>query len=252
MNQFGALYSQYYDLLYHDKDYQDEANYIVSLVQKHLIEANSILDLGCGTGKHAELFCEQGYVVHGVDLSLDMLAIAEKRRVGKENQLSFSHANIQNLKLNKQFDVVTLLFHVMSYQNSNQELIQAFNVAKEHLVNGGILIFDFWYGPAVLMDLPTARIKRLENEHIQVTRLAEPVMYPQKNVVDVQYSIFIKDKETQNVVEKNELHSMRYLFDLELELICNQVGFDVINKHEWMNEVAPNFNSWNVVWIIKK
>lgn len=252
MNQFGDLYSQYYDLLYQDKDYQAEVNYVTSLIEQYVFEASSILDLGCGTGKHAELFCEQGFDVHGIDSSADMLNIAEERRVGKENKLSFSHASIQELKLNKKFDVVTSLFHVMSYQNSNQELIQAFQVAKQHLIESGILIFDFWYGPAVLTDLPTTRIKRLENDHIYVTRVAEPTLYPQKNIVDVQYSIFIKDKEIQRVVEKAELHSMRYLFDMELELICNEVGFEILNKHEWMSQATPNFNSWNVVWIVKK
>lgn len=252
MNQFGDLYSKYYDLFYQDKDYQVEVNYVTSLIQKSSFEAQTILDLGCGTGKHAELFCEKGFIVHGIDLSSDMLLIAEKRRVGKESQLSFNHANIQDLKLNKKFDVVTSLFHVMSYQNSNEDLTQAFKIAKKHLVDDGILIFDFWYGSAVLTDLPTTRIKRLENDQIQVTRLAEPVLYVQKNIVDVHYHIFIKNKETRDFVEKRELHSMRYLFDTELELICNKTGFEILNKYEWMSQNTPNLNSWNVVWVVKR
>jgi SAM-dependent methyltransferase len=251
MSQFGHLYSQYYDLLYQDKDYIGEVEYIDGLIKTHKGEALTLLDLGCGTGKHAELLCDSGYHVHGIDLSTDMLEIAEKRRSGKENRLSFSHSNIQNLALNQKFDVVMSLFHVMSYQNSNQELVKAFQVAKDHLVGDGVFIFDFWYGPAVLTDLPTTRVKRLENEWIKVTRLAEPVIHAQENIVDVQYNIFIKNKETQSVVEKNELHSMRYFFDTELELICDKVGFEVLNKYEWMSQNTPNFNSWNVVWILK-
>ncbi len=251
MSQFGHLYSQYYDLLYQDKDYIGEVEYIDGLIKTHKGEALTLLDLGCGTGKHAELLCDSGYHVHGIDLSTDMLEIAEKRRSGKENRLSFSHSNIQNLALNQKFDVVMSLFHVMSYQNSNQELVKAFQVAKDHLVGDGVFIFDFWYGPAVLTDLPTTRVKRLENEWIKVTRLGEPVIHAQENIVDVQYNIFIKNKETQSVVEKNELHSMRYFFDTELELICDKVGFEVLNKYEWMSQNTPNFNSWNVVWILK-
>ncbi len=44
---------------------------------------------------------------------------------------------------------------------------------------------------------------------------------------------------------------MRYLFDTELELICEQVGFQVLDKYEWMSNKSPSFNSWNVVWILK-
>lgn len=253
MSQFGDLYSQYYDLLYQDKDYQAEEEYVSSLIQNYMPKAHSLLDLGCGTGKHAELFCDRGYTVHGIDVSLDMLKIAEKRRIDKEDQLSFTHSSIQSLSLDKKFDVITSLFHVMSYQNSNQELVQAFKAAKDHLGDGGILIFDFWYGPAVLTDLPVTRIKRLENDLIKVTRLAEPIFHPQINCVDVHYNIFIQDKFKNNAfIEKKELHQMRYLFDTELELIFEKIGFQILDKYEWMSEKSPSFNSWNVVWIVRK
>ena len=251
MNQFGDLYSQYYDLLYSDKDYVGEVEYVDGLIKANFKNAKTLLDMGCGTGKHAELLCEKSYIVHGIDLSEDMLKIAETRRNGKEDRLSFSHSNIHELNLDKKFDVVVSLFHVMSYQNTNEELIKAFEVAKNHLSDDGIFIFDFWYGPAVLTDKPVTRIKRLENESIKVTRLAEPVLYADKNIVDVNYDVFIKDRISKEVVEKKELHKMRYFFDTELEMICKQVGFDVIQKYEWMSNKNPDFNSWNVVWIIK-
>ncbi|MCB5267002.1 MAG: class I SAM-dependent methyltransferase [Candidatus Cloacimonetes bacterium] len=252
MNQFGDLYSQYYDLLYSDKDYVGEVAYVNNLIQANSKNAKTLLDMGCGTGKHAELFCNKGYIVHGIDLSKDMLKIAKTRIVGKEDKLSFSHSNIHELNLDKKFDVVVSLFHVMSYQNSNEELIKAFETAKNHLSDDGIFIFDFWYGPAVLTDLPTTRIKRLENDNIKVTRLAEPFLHVQQNIVDVNYDVFIEDKTSKEVVEKKELHKMRYFFDTELEIICKQVGFGVIQKYEWMSNKNPNFNSWNVVWIVKK
>jgi SAM-dependent methyltransferase len=251
MNQFGNLYSKYYDLLYRDKDYNNEVNYIENLIKRNSRNTKKILDLGCGTGSHAELLCNKDYIVHGIDLSEDMLKIAKNRRKGKEKQLSFSHSNIQNLSLDKKFDVVISLFHVISYQNSNEELIKAFETVKKHLKDGGLFIFDFWYGPAVLTDLPTTRIKRFENESLKVTRIAEPLLHSQENIVDVNYDIFIEDKNTNKGLRKKELHKMRYFFDTELDLICNKVGFKIENKYEWMTEKTPDFNSWNVVWIIK-
>lgn len=252
MSQFGNLYAQYYDLLYLDKDYRAEVNYINSLIRSHLPQAASILDLGCGTGRHAELFCEQGYTVHGIDLSVDMLLKAEQRRVGKENKLSFSHSDIQSTNLNKKYDVVASLFHVMSYQNSNQELINAFDVARKHLVDGGLFIFDFWYGPAVLLDLPTTRVKRLENNSVKVIRYAEPVLHVQQNIVDVNYEIMMLDKKLNQADIIHEQHKMRYLFDTELEIICQNVGFSVLDKFLWLSKESPSFNSWNVVWVVQK
>lgn len=251
MNQFGHLYSQYYDLLYQDKNYVGEVEYIHRLIKAYRANTSTLLDMGCGTGKHAELLCDTGYQVHGIDLSKDMLKIAEQRRLGKESRLSFGHSDIQNLTIDQKFDAVISLFHVMSYQNTNQELIKAFQVAKNHLVENGVFIFDFWYGPAVLTDLPITRIKRLENDLIKVTRIAEPVIYPQQNTVDVHYDVFIQDQNNKEVVEKNELHKMRYFFDMELHLICEQIGFEVLDKFKWMSSDSPSLDSWNVVWILR-
>ncbi|ERJ27047.1 class I SAM-dependent DNA methyltransferase [Campylobacter concisus] len=252
MKQFGDLYSKYYDLLYEDKNYSGEVEYIDFLIKKNCQNAKTLLDMGCGTGKHAELLCEKGYKVHGIDLSQDMLKIANKRKIGKEDRLDFSHSSIQNLNIDKKFDVITSLFHVMSYQNTNSELLKVFEIAKKHLNTHGIFIFDFWYGPAVLTDLPVTRIKRLEDKNIKITRLAEPIIYAQRNIVDVNYDIFIEDKISKKVVEKKELHKMRYFFDTELEFICETVGLKILKKYEWMSYRKPSFKSWNVTWIVRK
>ena len=251
MKQFGDLYSKYYDLLYEDKNYFDEVEYIDFLIKKNCQSAKTLLDMGCGTGKHAELLCEKGYKVHGIDLSEGMLKVANKRKIGKEDRLDFSHSSIQNLNIDKKFDVITSLFHVMSYQNTNSELLKAFEVAKKYLNTHGIFIFDFWYGPAVLTDLPMVRIKRLENKNIKITRLAEPIIHSKKNIVDLNYYIFIEDKISKKLVEKKEIHKMRYFFDTELDFFCETIGFNVLNKYEWMSDKVPDFKSWNVVWIVK-
>ena len=251
MNQFGSLYSNYYDLLYSDKSYVDEVQYIEKLIKNNTNSAKTILDLGCGTGKHDELLCDKGYKVHGIDLSLDMLKKAFERAKNRDHELSFSHSNIQDLNLLEKFDVVVSLFHVVSYQNSNIELTKCFEVAKKHLKDGGVFIFDFWYGPGVLTDLPKVRVKRLENNDVKFTRIAEPFMNSMRNTVDVQYDVFIEDKHDGKIIEKKELHKMRYFFDTELEMVCDKLGFDIINKYEWMTENKPQFQSWNVVWIVK-
>jgi ubiquinone/menaquinone biosynthesis C-methylase UbiE len=251
MKQFGDMYSQYYDLFYSDKDYNSEVEYINKLIKENSKNTKTILDMGCGTGKHAELLCDKDYVVHGIDLSEDMLKIAETRIKGKEVKLSFSHSNIQELNLDNKFDVVVSLFHVMSYQNSNDELINAFKIVKKHLNQDGIFIFDFWYGPAVLTDLPTTRVKKLENDSIKVTRVAQSTLYSQTNIVDVNYDLFLEDKIVGGIIQKKELHKMRYFFDTELELICEQIGFKIEKKYKWLSVKDPDFNSWNVVWVLK-
>lgn len=250
MSVFGDNYSRYYNLLYSDKDYLAESCYIDGLIQKYSPGAKAILDLGCGTGRHDECLAGLGYRVHGVDGSADMLSVARKCADG--NQLQFSEADIRELHLEEKFDAVVSLFHVMSYQNSNEDLSRTFSVVSEHLASGGIFIFDCWYGPAVLTDRPTVRIKRLEDEQIEVTRIAEPVLHPNENRVDVHYQLFIRDKKSGEVAELNEVHNMRYLFSPEVEVLLESQGLHIQDSFEFMTGKAPGYDTWGVCFVARK
>ena len=79
MTVFGA-YAQYYDALYHDKNYDAETKYLDALIKKFAPQAHFIFELGCGTGRHALALAHKGYDVHGIDLSEQMLMQAEALR----------------------------------------------------------------------------------------------------------------------------------------------------------------------------
>ena len=118
-----------------------------------------------------------------------------------------------------------------------------------HLKPGGLFLFDCWYGPAVLSDRPAVRVKRLEDDNIQVTRLAEPVLHANQNLVDVNYHVFIRDKQSGTVGELRETHTMRYLFAPEVQLFCERVGLKLQETRRFMEEGEPGFDSWNVVFL---
>lgn len=252
MNVFGN-YARYYNLLYRDKDYTREAQFIHQLLQTHAPNVQSILELGCGTGNHALLLAKEGYEVHGVDLSEKMLQQASDRlsQLPQElaSRLAFSQGDIRTIRIERQFDAIISLFHVISYQTTNEDLQAAFATACSHLKPGGVLIFDCWYGPAVLSDRPTVRIKRLEDEAISITRIAEPVIHPNENLVDVNYQVFIKDKNTGEVEELQETHTMRYLFKPEINLLFRDSQLQPLQSCEWMTNREPGFDTWGVYFI---
>lgn len=253
MSIFGK-YSSYYNLLYKDKDYAGEVEYLHKLIQKYCQGAKSVLDLGCGTGRHDLLLAEKGYSVTGVDQSEEMLAVANYQFSTLNSQpstLAFTQGDIRTVRLNKQFDTVISLFHVMSYQVSNDDLLAAFASVKAHLKPGGIFICDCWYGPAVLTDRPSVRVKRLEDETISVVRIAEPVVFPNEDTVDVNYNVFIKDKKTGIVEELREIHKMRYLFKPEIDMMLRAKGLELIQSEEWMSGKEPGFDTWGVCFVVR-
>ena len=110
-----------------------------------------------------------GYSVTGVDISEEMLVLARLGASGNK-KLEYVNGDMNTLHLGRHFDVVTALFHVICYQTTNEQILAAFKAAYQHLNQDGIFIFDCWYGPGVLTDQPTIRIKELEDENIKVTR----------------------------------------------------------------------------------
>ena len=255
MNVFGA-YARYYDLLYHDKDYGAETDYILSLITRHAPEAKSILELGCGTGLHACLMAEKGCTVHGIDLSEEMLEAAGRRRANLPSQLqsrlSFAAGDVRTYRHACTFDVVVSLFHVFSYQTSNADLSSAFQTAAAHLGPGGILICDFWYGPAVLAQRPDVRVKRLQNQAYEIIRIAEPVLHENTNLVDVHYDIRITERASGKVETLSEKHQLRYIFLPELELIAAQNSMSCLQSFSWLTQDPPSRDSWSVGAVLVK
>jgi SAM-dependent methyltransferase len=250
---FGA-YSQYYDLLYRDKDYAGEADYIQRVIERERPGSRSVLDLGCGTGRHDFLLAERGYRVTGVDLSHEMLAVAEAERVSRQASASselprFAQGDARTVRLGETFDVVVSLFHVMSYQSTNADLLAALRTLREHVKPGGLVLFDAWYGPTVLTDRPVVRVKRLQGDGYDVTRVAEPVLHPNDNYVDVNYQIMIRDAATQRVQELRETHRMRYLFVPEVAHMLESVGLRLERSCEFMSDGPLGFGTWNALFV---
>lgn len=248
------LYAHYYDLLYKDKDYDGETEYIHQLVQRFAPRTNSILELGCGTGKHAALLTSKGYRVCGVDQSHAMLEQANKNRLSlasrKASQLEFIQGDIRKIRLKRKFDSVIALFHVISYQTSNEDLQQTFTNVKKHMAAEGIFIFDVWYGPAVLKGPLEIRIKRLEDTNIEVTRIAEPAVDWDRHTVDVNYQVFINEKDTGRIEQIKETHKMRYLFQSEIEEYAEKTGVQLIHCEEWLTGNEPGEDTWGVCFIL--
>lgn len=243
-------YAHYYNLLYKDKDYTAECAHVDALIRQYSKPGVSkLLDIGCGTGRHAHGMTELGYRVAGIDQSEEMINSAKARAIpGAEFQVG----DATSFKLGRHFDIVTSLFHVISYQTTNLAVQQTFARAAEHLDPGGLFIFDFWYGPAVVTERPAVRIKRLEDEKIKVTRLTEPVWKCNENVVDVHFELLITDKATDQVETVKELHPMRYFFKPEMELFLAVAGFSLKYCKEWMTGNEPSDHTWGVCCVAEK
>lgn len=241
------VYGAYYDLLYRDKNYEGEVDYINDLLTRYSVGGKDLLEFGSGTGRHGCLLAERGFQVTGIERSAEMVEQAKS-----SSGFSCKQGDICSVKLGSTFDAVLSLFHVVSYQTANHSVQSVFSRASEHLKPGGLFLFDIWYSPAVLTMKPEVRVKRISDDSVEITRIAEPQMHPNTNCVDVNYNVFVRDLKSGDVEIITETHPMRHFSLPELDIFTENNGFERLGAEEFMTGSNPSEKTWGVCLVLKK
>jgi SAM-dependent methyltransferase len=143
---YGPRLAEIYDMVYtigRDKDYVAEVTALVELIRKQNPEADSILDVACGTGEHLRYLRDQFGHVEGLELSGPMRAKA----TAKVPEVVVHAGDMRDFALGRTFDVVVCLFSAIGYTRSADELRAATRAMTTHLAPGGLLIIDPWFHP---------------------------------------------------------------------------------------------------------
>jgi len=245
-NPFGT-YSRYYNLLYREKNYAAEVDYVHALLSRHGLKGKELLELGSGTGKHGHLLAERGYCVTGIERSAEMVAHAEP-----SSGFSCMQGDIRTVRLSRSFDAVLALFHVMGYQVKNEDIQAVFKRTSEHLRPGGLFVFDVWYSAAVYAQRPAVKIKRVEDSDWTITRIAEPVVYLAENRVDVRYTIHAQDRHSGTCQEHVETHPVRHFSQPELDLLATGAGFERLAAEEFLTGATPSADTWGICQVLRR
>jgi SAM-dependent methyltransferase len=252
LTAFSESYSKYYDLIYSDKDYAKETSFLERLFERGMQRRpRRILDVGAGTGGHAICLAQRGYRVVGVDLSRSMLEEAIRKARSRKLNIDFRVADMRSLKLGRRFDICICMFASIDYLLSYRDLRETFLSIKNHLRKGGLFIFDFWSGTAVLTTHPTDRIKTARSGAIEVIRVAQSVLHPTQNLCDVTYRGFVMndDKILKSFREK---HTVRYYFLEEIRYFLAETGFRSVEFYPFMSlSRKVDAHTWNVACLAK-
>jgi SAM-dependent methyltransferase len=244
---FGKEYSNSYDLLYEEKDYEGECTLIKQIIRDYCkIPVHSILDLGCGTGNHTLRFAEWGYEVTGVDRSKEMLDIAKAKADQKKIHCTFFQSDLRVFDNHKKYDAVIMMFAVLGYQMENEDVLAALKTVSKHLNKGGVFICDVWYGPAVLKQKPGERVRVVERGDTKIIRVSSGILDTFRHLVNVHFHLWtiIGDRL---LAETQEDHIMRFFFPQELAVLFKVSGIeleDIRAFPEW--NIEPDDKTWNI------
>jgi SAM-dependent methyltransferase len=138
-------YSKYAGL-YDDLGQEQFALYLLALVetvvQRHHLQVQTVLDVPCGTGAACVALARMGYRVVGVDGSAEMLRIAKQKAEGAGVDIELRRQDMTRLRLDLTADLVLSLYDSINYLLTIEELESAFGGIAAALSPGGLFIFD--------------------------------------------------------------------------------------------------------------
>lgn len=131
-----------YDRLMQDVPYDQWVEYIQKELSRTGIHQPKILDVACGTGQVTIRLAKEGYDVTGIDLSDDMLMVAQEKGQKEGFSIPLFQQNMTELEVGESFDCVGIFCDSLNYLQSAEEVQQTFSAVFSHLKQGGLFLFD--------------------------------------------------------------------------------------------------------------
>ena len=171
-NWFATWFNTpYYHLLYKDRSQSEAEHFIKHLLQQLKPSEEAIfLDVACGKGRHSNFIHQNGFNIHGIDLSAESIKIASKNAC---ESLHFQQHDMRETYKVNHFDYVLNLFTSFGYFETDNDNQRAINSMAKNLKKGGKLIIDFMNTKKVILNLVQEEIKAIENVHFNIQRKIE-------------------------------------------------------------------------------
>lgn len=239
-------FSKIYDeLICNDINYHKMSKLILDTCEKYNVEKSDYVDLACGTGNLTREVGKNFKNVWAVDLSCDMLGVAEEKLREVKLKPNLVCQDMSELNLMKKFNLITCALDSTNYICDEESLKQYFIKVFHHLKDDGIFIFDI-------------------NSHYKITEILgdniftyddDNIVYIWDNVLEndivtMYLTFFIKEDDIYKRFD--EEHVERAYSEEFLDKLLNEIGFEVLEKLDDYNNVQISQETERIVYILRK
>ena len=209
--------SIFYHQLYSNRSEKEATDFIDALMDELQPPANStMLDLGCGAGRHAKWLAAKGFDVTGLDLAASSIRSAKKF---EKPNLRFAKHDMRDPFGRNRFDYVFNFFTSFGYFKNDEENHKVIRNIYHALKPGGSLVVDYLNVAWCEDRLIAEETKEIDGIIYHISRWTDERFFYKKIVIENMPS---GQSEFVEQVAKFELNDFDYLFErngLKLEKI---------------------------------
>lgn len=207
-----------------------------------------VLELCCGTGRLTIPIAKDGYDITGVDYTASMLEQAQVKAAEAGLEVEFIKADIRNLDLSEQYDLIFIPFNSIHHLYKNEDLFKAFKVVKKHLKAGGLFLLDC-FNPNIQYIVEAEKEQQeiaayttTDGREVLIKQLMQYENKTQINRIAWHYYINGAFDSIQNL-------DMRLFFPKELDTYLEWNGFNVVHKFGDFEESAFHNHSEKQIFV---
>ena len=191
MNSYTGLHARLYDEIYATKPYAEEAGFVHELSGA---PGGKLLDVACGTGRHALAFADLGYEVTATDLNEELLAVG---RASAGDRVRFIQGDMTDLAVpGGPFDLVTCLFDSIGYARSNNGVVAALRSLGRHVADDGTIVVEFLHTPAIVRGADARRERTVTlADGRELRRVSETTLDVEHMLMHVHYDLSLDGEE---------------------------------------------------------
>lgn len=228
------LFAQVYDEIMDEKLYEHWALFVDEQVQS---KQGKLLELACGTGALAIFLINSGYDVTGLDLSGNMLSLADERAKSKNLHLPLIERDMQDLTGIGSYDIVTCFSDSLCYLPDSKALLNVFQEISKILEKEGHFLFDV-HSLYQMDKVYPGYMYNYQSE--EVSFLWQSFAGQQKHSIEHDLTFFVYDQQFDLYERYDETHKERtYPVEVYLELL-QKAGFSSVSVYGEFGEAEIN------------
>jgi SAM-dependent methyltransferase len=238
-----------YDELMNDAPYDEWVQFVKERIQKYHIKGVRLLDLACGTGELSYRFAKEGFAVTGIDLSSDMLAVAQAKAGDKGARIPFYEQNMTDLEVPGEFDIIGIFCDSLNYLQSEEDVVRTFFNVHQNLNDGGIFFFDVHSIFKITQGFINQTFT-LNEDHLAYIWNSFPGDAP--NSVEHELSFFVLDERTGKYDRFDELHFQRTFSIQQYSNWLRDAGFELLEISADFKNLVPHTHSERIFFVARK